>query len=102
MMGLAASGKSTFASALERSGEWVRANQDEKGRKGYEDIVALTVPKVRQCKQRLVVDRCNLTCDERKELLGKLGRPPPIEVLCVFFDSLQRTARNAPRCERTT
>lgn len=86
MAGLAGSGKSTFCKALEASGTWVRANQDDLGRKGCIDLVQRTVPQVRQRKARLVVDRCNLVQGERAEWLDMLGSPAAKEITCVFFD----------------
>jgi len=86
MVGLPGAGKSTFSSALEASGGWVRANQDDLGRKDCEKLVSKTVPDVRKGKVRLVVDRCNVTCAERREWLDNLGQPAKKDVVCVFFD----------------
>mmetsp|Transcript_49977 Transcript_49977/g.140044 ORF Transcript_49977/g.140044 Transcript_49977/m.140044 type:complete len:1427 (-) Transcript_49977:87-4367(-) len=86
MSGLAGAGKSTFSRALETSGGWVRTNQDDFKRKGYEELLRRTVPLVRQGKTRLVVDRCNLHKVERHETIDMLGHPPTKEVVCVFFD----------------
>jgi len=85
MAGLAGSGKSTFCKALEASGAWVRANQDDLGRKGCMELVNKNVPLARQGKTRIAVDRCNLTKDERAEWLDMLGSPPAKEIVCVFF-----------------
>lgn len=86
MTGFAGSGKSTFCAALETTGAWVRASQDDLGRKRCEELVRQTVPQVRQGKVRLVIDRCNLTASEREEWLNLMGDPPLKEVVCVFFD----------------
>jgi len=64
----------------------VRANQDDLGRKDCEKLVSKTVPDVRKRKVRLVVDRCNITCAERREWLDYLGQPSKNDVVCVFFD----------------
>jgi len=87
MVGLPGAGKSTFSTALERSGAWVRANQDDLGRRGCEELLRRTVPLVRQGKSHLVLDRCHITKAERREWLDALGNPPAKEVTCVFFDS---------------
>mmetsp|Transcript_51518 Transcript_51518/g.130947 ORF Transcript_51518/g.130947 Transcript_51518/m.130947 type:complete len:1157 (-) Transcript_51518:39-3509(-) len=86
MVGLVASGKSTFSKALADSELYVRANQDEHGRDGCEELVKKTVPSVRSGKARVVLDRCHLTREERAEWLQVCGGPKPEEVLCVFFD----------------
>mmetsp|Transcript_116983 Transcript_116983/g.303290 ORF Transcript_116983/g.303290 Transcript_116983/m.303290 type:complete len:1405 (-) Transcript_116983:112-4326(-) len=86
MAGLAGAGKSTFSRMLEGVGCWVRANQDDFKRKGYEDLLRQTVPLVRQGRTHLVVDRCNLTKADRAEVLDMLGSPPAREVVCVFYD----------------
>lgn len=85
-VGLPGAGKSTFSRALEASGGWVRANQDDLGRKDCEKLVSKTVPDVRKGKVRLVVDRCNIGCAERKEWLDIMGHPSKADVVCVFFD----------------
>jgi len=87
MVGLPGSGKSTFSHALEASGDWTRANQDDLGRKGCEKKVAEVVPQVRQGRTRLVLDRCNTTKMERKEWLDILGNPSSKDVACIFFDT---------------
>jgi len=86
LVGLPGSGKTTFASALEASDIWIRANQDEQGGKGCRDVARRTVPLVRQGRARLVIDRCNPTKADRKEWLDALCGPPAREVTCVFFD----------------
>lgn len=86
-VGLPGSGKSTFSRALESSGAWARANQDDLGRKGCEQRVSEMVPQVRQGRTRLVLDRCNTSKEERKEWLDMLGKPPAKDVVCVFFDT---------------
>jgi hypothetical protein len=85
-VGLPGAGKSTFSCALEQTGLWTRANQDDLGRKDCEKLVAKTFPLVKQGKARLVVDRCNGTRAERKEWLDTMGNPAKKEVVCVFFD----------------
>lgn len=87
MVGLPGAGKSTFSRALEASGGgWVRANQDDMGRKNCEKCVSSTVPLVRKGQARLVVDRCNTTKAERHEWLDTMGNPPKGDIVCVFFD----------------
>jgi predicted kinase len=88
MCGLPGAGKSTFSHSLEASTSacWVRANQDDFKRKGYEDLLRQTVPLVRQGKTHLVVDRCNSTKAERSEVLDMLGHPLPKDIVCIFFD----------------
>lgn len=86
MCGLAGAGKSTFCRTLESSGGWVRVNQDDLKRKGCEDLLASTVPLVRQGKTKVVVDRCNITRRERGEMLDLLHKPLAKEVVCIFFD----------------
>jgi predicted kinase len=86
MVGLAGAGKSTFSRRLESSGDWVRVNQDDLKRKGCEELVSKTVPLVRQGKVHIVIDRCNITRAQRREILDLLGSPPAREVVCVFFD----------------
>lgn len=86
-VGLPASGKSTFSSALVASGAWVRANQDDMGRKGCEELVSKTVPLVRQGQTHLILDRCHIAAAERKEWLDTLGGPAAKEIMCVFFDT---------------
>jgi predicted kinase len=85
--GLPGAGKSTFSCALERTGNCVRANQDDLGRKGCIEVVSKTVPLVKKGAKLLIIDRCNPTRAERKEWLDLIGRPPAAEVVCVFFDS---------------
>jgi len=86
MCGLAGSGKSTFCKALEASGPWTRANQDDLGRRACEELVRKQVPLVRQGATHIVVDRCHLTVAERAEWLDLLGGPSAKEVTCVHFD----------------
>merc|ERR1712194_99858 len=86
MSGLAGSGKSTFSKALEATGGWVRANQDDLGRKGCEALVKKTAPMVKQGQTRLVVDRCNLGKSERAEWLDLLNATSAKEVVLVFYD----------------
>merc|ERR1711904_201405 len=84
--GLPGAGKSTFASALERTGNWICANQDDHGRKGCIDIVSNAKPLVKRGVKHLIVDRCNPTRAERREWLDLMGKPPAADVACVFFD----------------
>mmetsp|Transcript_110266 Transcript_110266/g.212512 ORF Transcript_110266/g.212512 Transcript_110266/m.212512 type:complete len:1400 (+) Transcript_110266:87-4286(+) len=104
MVGLPGAGKSTFSCALEKSGIWVRANQDDLGRKGCEQVVSKVVPQVRQGNKKLVLDRCNITRSERKEWLDTMGNPAAKEVLCVFFDfsSTDCKQRAAARLDHPT
>lgn len=104
MVGLPGAGKSTFSQALEISGVWVRANQDDLGRKGCIEVVSKVVPQVRQGNKKLVLDRCNITRSERKEWLDTMGNPGAKEVLCVFFDfpSADCKQRAAARLDHPT
>jgi protein-tyrosine phosphatase/predicted kinase/tetratricopeptide (TPR) repeat protein len=103
-VGLPGSGKSTFSKTLEDTGNWVRANQDDLGRKGCEKRVSETVPQVRQGKIRLVLDRVNSTKEERKEWLDILGTPAPKDIVCLFFDTPTETCkeRAAARLDHPT
>jgi len=103
-VGLPGAGKSTFSCALEHTGSWTRANQDDMGRKDCEKLVAKTFPLVKQGKTRLVVDRCNGTRRERKEWLDTMGNPGKSEVVCVFFDysTIDCKTRAASRLDHPT
>jgi len=85
-VGLAGSGKSTFSKSLQATGCWVRANQDDLGAKACMKLISETVPAVRRGTTHLIVDRCHLTRNERKDWLDKMGGPAAKEVSCVFFD----------------
>eukprot|EP00746_Dinoflagellata_sp_MGD_P165167 gnl/MRDRNA2_/MRDRNA2_94281_c0_seq1.p1 gnl/MRDRNA2_/MRDRNA2_94281_c0~~gnl/MRDRNA2_/MRDRNA2_94281_c0_seq1.p1 ORF type:complete len:1416 (+),score=292.18 gnl/MRDRNA2_/MRDRNA2_94281_c0_seq1:81-4250(+) len=87
MCGLPGAGKSTFSCALEQAGNWIRANQDDLGRKGCVQAISNGVPLVKKGTKHLVLDRCNITRAERKEWMDYLGQPPAAEIMCVFFDS---------------
>jgi protein-tyrosine phosphatase len=68
-VGYPASGKSTFAEALCSSNpeRFIRINQDESGRKQCEENISKLV---KAANKTVILDRCNLTCVERKEWLG--------------------------------
>lgn len=80
MVGYPSSGKSTFSKAIEEASSTVsRINQDEQGRKACLDQVGSLAKK----KGTLILDRCNLTKDERKEWLDLSHRQ---KAWCIFFD----------------
>jgi len=85
LCGLPASGKSTFARALEEAG-WTRTNQDEMGRKKCMEATAKAGRLAALGRARVVVDRCHLTREDRREMLEVLNAPSAKEVTCVFFD----------------
>lgn len=87
LMGLPASGKSTFASRLANGSsgasaknKWTIVNQDSMGRK---ECVAVAGKVGRS--NRIILDRCNLVEAERSEWLRILHNPPPGEVTLVHF-----------------
>eukprot|EP00811_Abedinium_folium_P000231 NODE_1020_length_2648_cov_5.422451.p1 GENE.NODE_1020_length_2648_cov_5.422451~~NODE_1020_length_2648_cov_5.422451.p1 ORF type:complete len:741 (-),score=238.33 NODE_1020_length_2648_cov_5.422451:322-2544(-) len=87
MCGLAGSGKSTFTHSLVESGAgWVRASHDDLGRTACDELVRRMAPQVKNDEARIVVDRCNLTRNERATWLDKFLSPPAHDVACVFFD----------------
>lgn len=67
-VGYPASGKSTFAEALcsAHPENLVRINQDEMGRKECETSIGKHI----KAKKTVLLDRCNLTRNERKEWMG--------------------------------
>jgi len=80
LVGLPGSGKSTFSKHLQKylGDDLVYVNQDTTGRKEVNNMVSLN------CKnQKLVlIDRCNLTKEDRKEWLSYFNDP----VWCLHFD----------------
>lgn len=88
LMGLPASGKSTFASRLAESNEeWTVVNQDRLGKKA---CIALASKASRR--NRVILDRCHPTAAERQEWHDTLGSPPKGDVGLVYF------AANAETC----
>ena len=86
LVGLPGSGKSTFADALVASGNgWRRVCQDELGsRRAVEAEVECLAAKDTT---RLVIDRCNVTLEERMHWLQLAALPVISSTACVFFDT---------------
>lgn len=80
LVGLPGSGKSTFSKHLEKylGEDLVYVNQDTTGRKEVEKTISIN------CKNNklVLIDRCNLTKDDRKEWLSYFKEP----VWCLHFD----------------
>jgi len=86
LCGLPGNGKSTFANrlqeALARDGRTIEiANQDDLGRKQCEQVAA----GARRRTKSVIVDRCNLTANERREWLNCMHNPPKGEAALVYF-----------------
>eukprot|EP00405_Crypthecodinium_cohnii_P010526 CAMPEP_0206430020 /NCGR_PEP_ID=MMETSP0324_2-20121206/6574_1 /ASSEMBLY_ACC=CAM_ASM_000836 /TAXON_ID=2866 /ORGANISM="Crypthecodinium cohnii, Strain Seligo" /LENGTH=1105 /DNA_ID=CAMNT_0053895785 /DNA_START=60 /DNA_END=3378 /DNA_ORIENTATION=+ len=86
MVGLIGSGKSTFAKVLESAAGYVRINQDEQGRSGCEEALQKALKNSKKGDVRMVLDRCNLTKDERKQWREACGNPKSEDIVCIFFN----------------
>ena len=94
LMGLPASGKSSFAAALasalnestSRSMPTLVANQDDLGRKECARVASRASSKC-----RVIVDRCNLTVGERKEFFECMHSPPMSDLVLVHFAASDET-----------
>jgi len=98
LMGLPASGKSTFANRLENSrlnredGKhgnntqaldlWVVVNQDKLGKKASIDLAGRSASK-----HRVVLDRCNPSASDRRFWMDVLHNPPKSETALIHFAS---------------
>lgn len=81
LVGYPASGKSTFSKALEEnSDKIIRINQDEIRAKGQCEVMLSNNIK----HKTVVLDRCNLTIDERKYWRNVAFNP---KCWCIFFDT---------------
>ena len=85
-VGLPGSGKSTFAKKLVSGGggDWVRANQDEQGRAGCFAVISRASRD--RARKHLVIDRCNVTAKDRREVLETMFKPDPKSVCAVYFE----------------
>jgi broad-specificity NMP kinase len=74
LIGLPCSGKTTFSNnILDNFGSSVlHLNQDEIGKKACYELL--------NCNKTIILDRCNLTIDERKKFIDINKR-----ILCIFF-----------------
>mmetsp|Transcript_15524 Transcript_15524/g.22901 ORF Transcript_15524/g.22901 Transcript_15524/m.22901 type:complete len:343 (+) Transcript_15524:944-1972(+) len=91
LMGLPASGESTFADHLRSNdSNWIYVNQDLTGKKE-----ALQQASKASRKTRVVVDRCHPTVKERQEWLGVLHSPSKANVALVYFSASEKDC-----CER--
>mmetsp|Transcript_53454 Transcript_53454/g.130135 ORF Transcript_53454/g.130135 Transcript_53454/m.130135 type:complete len:467 (-) Transcript_53454:1320-2720(-) len=89
LMGLPASGKSSFARALARADDSLStliASQDDLGRKECVRMAGRA-----NSKTRVIVDRCNLTESNRTEFWEYLHRPGKRDVALVYFASSAKT-----------
>jgi atypical dual specificity phosphatase len=92
LVGFPGSGKSSFAKqmVLNGHGEFVRCNQDDLGRKACFNLIQKHCNgKSRRGRgggKHVVVDRCNVTVEERKELLETMFSPEPKHTAAVFFN----------------
>ena len=86
LCGFPGSGKSTFAKQLVRSDEkFVRCNQDELGKKGCMNLIQKHSKPTNNEGKRVVVDRCNISRNDRRVLMDLMLQPPPKDIACVYF-----------------
>ncbi|ELR14504.1 basic helixloop-helix (bHLH) family protein [Acanthamoeba castellanii str. Neff] len=85
LAGLPGSGKSTFATELERtSGEmWVRVSQDDLG---SADEVKKQMEKAIKRKKSVIVDRCNFSAGDRKMWVTEAKRYGATHIEAIYFD----------------
>ena len=89
LMGLPASGKSSFARALARVDDTLStfiASQDDLGRKECVRTAGRA-----NSKTRVIVDRCNLAEANRTEYWEYLHRPAPSDITLVYFAASANT-----------
>jgi len=81
------SGKSTFASSLERSGWKVISSDALRSKKGeFDNMVGYWTRPVSLVKTRVVIDKCLVSAEERRALQQLMHVPDPSDVCAVYFD----------------
>ena len=87
LCGFPGSGKSTFAKqmVLAGAGKFVRCNQDELGKKGCMNLIQKHAKPNNNDGKRVVVDRCNISRNDRKVLMNLMLQPSPKDIACVYF-----------------
>ena len=84
-VGLPGAGKSTFAESLVASGRgWRRVSQDELGSRRAVDAALAELGE--ESSTHIVLDRCNVTAEDRAQLRRAARLPAGSAVACVFFD----------------
>lgn len=87
LVGVPGSGKSTLADSFKTSGWAVVSSDLLRSRKGaFEDELGRASKPTKLASQCLVVDRCSVTKQDRKQLLQNMFSPAPSEVWAVYFD----------------
>jgi len=91
LTGIPGSGKSTFAAGLARAG-WHVISADElksvkKGGRAFEEQVGAASKPTSLASRGVCIDRCNVTVEERADVMRLAHAPQPSDVAVVFFDT---------------
>ncbi|GHJ88521.1 hypothetical protein NliqN6_4923 [Naganishia liquefaciens] len=103
LVGLVGSGKTALAQALENTGNWVRASQDDAPNRKRQEAEAMTRRALRE-KRNVVIDRVNFDRKQRSHFIEIARENPNVQCTCVILDVKRETleARLAKRTGHPT